>query len=95
MFEEFPRLEDAKSWAKANHRKLQSMIEVDYYDSIKKGWRATQWIEGLPVKLLLIHEKEITKSNLAGKNVVFDTVFKIIQKQDLQEIWIHQLKILC
>lgn len=95
MFEEFPRLEDAKSWAKANHRKLQSMIEVDYYDSIKNGWRATQWIEGLPVKLLLIHEKEITKSNLAGKNVVFDTVFKTIQKQDLQEIWIHQLKILC
>ena len=95
MFEEFPRLEDAKSWAKANHRKLQSMIEVDYYDSIKKGWRATQWIEGLPVKLLLIHEKEITKSILAGKNVVFDTVFKTIQKKDLQEIWIHQLKILC
>lgn len=95
MFEEFPRLEDAKSWAKANHRKLQSMIEVDYYDSIKKGWRATCWIEGLPVKSLLIHEKQQTKISLAGKNVALDKVFKSIQHEKFQEIWISCLKIIC
>ncbi len=95
MFEEFPRLEDAKSWAKANHRKFQEIIEIDYFDSKNDGWRATEWVEGLPAIDLLIHEKLQTKGNLAGKNVVFDTVFKTIQKQDLQEIWIHQLKILC
>ncbi|MDM8282521.1 hypothetical protein [Lactobacillus gallinarum] len=95
MFEEFPSLEEAKKWAKTTNRKLQSIIEVDYFDSNKNAWLATEWVEGIPSKSLLIHEKKPTNSNLAGKNVVFDTVFKTIQKQDLHEIWIHQLKILC
>ena len=54
MFEEFPSLQDAKRWAKANQRKLQSIVEVDYYDSTKNAWRATRWIEGLPEKSFLI-----------------------------------------
>ena len=95
MFEEFPTLKDAKRWAKANHRRLQVIVEADYYDDKQKAWRTSVWIEGIPSKTLLIHEKKPTKKNLAGKEVVFDTVFKTIQKQDLQEIWIHQLKILC
>jgi len=95
MFEEFPRIQDAKKWAKANKRKLQSIVEIDYYDSTKNAWRATRWIEGLPAQSLLIHEKQCNKANLAGKNVVFDTVFKTIKKQNLQEIWIYQLKIIC
>lgn len=32
MFEEFPTLKDAKRWAKANHRRLQVIVEADYYD---------------------------------------------------------------
>lgn len=95
MFNEFPRLKDAVCWAKANQRKLQSIVEVEYYDSKKHAWHATKWVEGLPAMDLLIHEEEITKSSLAGKNVGFDTVFKTVQKHDLQEIWINQLKILC
>ncbi|OXC33605.1 hypothetical protein [Lactobacillus crispatus] len=95
MFNEFPRLKDAVCWAKANQRKLQSIVEVEYYDSKKHAWRATLWVEGLPAQSMLIHEEKQSKCGLTGKNVVFDTVFKTIQKQDLQEIWIHQLKILC
>ena len=44
MFEEFPRAIDARRWAKANHRKLQVIVEVDYYDDNKKAWRATEWL---------------------------------------------------
>lgn len=95
MFEEFLSLESAKKWAKANNRKLQSIVEVDYYDSTKNAWRATRWIEGLPAQSLLIHEKQCNKANLAGKNVVFDTVFKSIQHENFQEIWVNCLKILC
>ena len=95
MFEEFPSLQDAKRWAKAHQRKLQSIVEVDYYDSTKNAWRATRWIEGLPAQSLLIHEKQCNKANLAGKNVVFDIVFQTIKKQHFQEIWVNCLKILC
>ncbi|WP_270749197.1 hypothetical protein [Lactobacillus amylovorus] len=95
MFNEFPRLKDAVCWAKANHRELQSLIEVNFYDDKTRTWHATKWVEGLPAMDLLIHEEEITKSSLAGKNVAFDTVFKSFQHDNLQEIWIHQLKIIC
>lgn len=95
MFEEFPRIQDAKKWAKANKRKLQSIVEVDYYDSTKNAWRATRWIEGLPAQSLLIHEKQCNKANLAGKNVTFSNVFKSVQHDDYQEIWISCLKIIC
>lgn len=95
MFEEFPSLESAKKWAKANHRKLQSLIEVDFYDDKAQVWHATKWVEGLPAETLLIHEKQHVKADLFGKNVVFDTVFKTVRKRNLQEIWVHQLKILC
>lgn len=95
LFGDFPRLQDAKRWARDNERACQDIIEVEYFDNKLDGWRATEWVEGLPARNLLIHEKRQTKGNLAGKNVVFDTVFKTIQKQDLHEIWIHQLKILC
>lgn len=94
MFVEFPKLENAKRWAKANHRKFQSIIEIDYFDNKANVWHATQWIEGLPAQELLIHEKQQTKSNLNGKTVVFDTVFKTKYKQNLQEIWVNCLKIL-
>ena len=56
MIFEFPRLSDAKSWAKDSKRKLQSFVEVDYFDSQEAGWRATLWTEGLPERTLLIHE---------------------------------------
>ena len=95
MFEEFPRAIDARRWAKANHRKLQVIVEVDYYDDNKKAWRATEWLEGLPTQSLLIHEKYQSKANLIGKSVVCDVVFKTVQKQNLQEIWVNCLKILC
>lgn len=95
MFEEFPRIQDAKKWAKANKRKLQSIVEIDYYDSTKNAWRATRWIEGLPEKSFLIHEKQLNKSNLTGKKVTFGNVFKSIQHENFQEIWVNCLKILC
>lgn len=91
MFVEFPKLENAKRWAKANHRKLQSLIEVNFYDDKTRTWHATKWVEGLPAMDLLIHVRQQTKCNLTGKSVVFDTVFKTIQKQDLQEIWVNHL----
>ena len=95
MFEDFPRLEDAKKWAKGSKRKLQSFVEVDYFDSQEDGWRATLWTEGLPEKSLLIHEKQLNKSNLTGKKVTFGNVFKSIQHDNYQEIWISCLKIIC
>lgn len=94
MFEEFPSLESAKKWAKANQRKLQSIVEVEYYDSKKHAWRATEWLEGLPAKSLLIHEKKRSKVNLISKSVVFDTVFKTISKQHLTEIWVNRLVVI-
>lgn len=95
MFEEFLRLSDAKRWAKATNRNPQSMIEVDYYDSIKKGWRATLWTEGLPEKDLLIHERQPNRRILSGKNVTFSDAFKSVQHENFQEIWVNCLKILC
>ena len=95
MIFEFPRLSDAKSWAKDSKRKLQSFVEVDYFDSQEAGWRATLWTEGLPERTLLIHEKKPTKFSLAGKNVFWDKVFKSVQRtQNLQEVWVSCLKIL-
>lgn len=91
MFNEFPRLKDAVCWAKANQRKLQSIVEVEYYDSKKHAWHATKWVEGLPAMDLLIHVRQQTKCNLTGKSVVFDTVFKTISKQQLKEIWVNRL----
>ena len=91
MFQEFPSLEDAKRWAKFNHRKLESIIEIDYFDNQNNVFHATNWVEGLPDQSLLIHARQQTKCNLTGKSVVFDTVFKTIQKQDLQEIWVNHL----
>lgn len=95
MFNEFPRLKDAVCWAKANHRELQSLIEVNFYDDKTRTWHATKWVEGLPAMDLLIHEEEITKSSLAGKNVTFSNIFKSVQHDDYQEIWISCLKIIC
>ena len=95
MFEEFPTLEDAKKWAKDSKRKLQSLIEVDFYDDKAQFWHATKWVEGLPATSLLIHEKKPTKTNIAGKNVTFSNVFKSVQHDDYQEIWISCLKIIC
>lgn len=94
LFGDFPRLQDAKRWAKATNRNLQSVIEVDYYDSKKHAWRATEWLEGLPAKSLLIHEKKRSKVNLISKSVVFDTVFKTISKQHLTEIWVNRLVVI-
>lgn len=95
MFEEFPRIQDTKKWAKDSKRKLQSLIEVDFYNDKSQAWHATQWIEGLPEKTLLIHEKKSTKASLAGKNVAWDKVFKSIQHENFQEIWVNCLKIIC
>lgn len=91
MFEDFPRLEDAKKWAKGSKRKLQSFVEVDYFDSQEDGWRATLWLEGLPAQDLLIHVRQQTKCNLTGKSVVLDAVSKTVQKQHLKEIWVNRL----
>ena len=84
-------MKDAVCWVKANHRELQSIIEVDCYDSKKHAWRATLWVEGLPAQSMLIHEEKQSKCGLTGKSVVFDTVFKTISKQQLKEIWVNRL----
>lgn len=94
MFNEFPRLKDAVCWAKANHRELQSLIEVNFYDDKTRTWHATKWVEGLPAMDLLIHVRQQTKCNLTGKSVVLDVVSKTVQKQHLKEIWVNRLTVI-
>lgn len=95
MIYECPSLQDVRRWAKDSKRELQSMIEIDYFDNQKCGWFATEWVEGLPAKTFLIHEKKQAKNNLARKIVSFDNILKSIKHDpNFQEIWVSRLKIL-
>lgn len=92
--DDFPRLSDAekmKIWA--FNQKPQLLIEVDRYDTKKDGWLATEWLSGLPVLDVLIHEEANTPSSkVIGKMVTFDRIIKTVEhfgQKKWLEIWIN------
>lgn len=96
----FPRLQDVEKLKKlACDGKLQSVIEVDYFDAKRDGWNATQWIMGLPAMDMLIHEEKPQVQDLAGKIVTFDDVNKCVKhvnrsQKSWLEIWIPSFRII-
>lgn len=97
---DFPRISDVKKmkdWA--SNGKLQSSIEVEYFDTDHDGWRATLWIMGIPEPMpLLIHEETPTaQDELIGKIVTFDNVIKSVQHMGQNkwlEMWIPSFRVI-
>lgn len=92
--EDFPRLSDAekmKIWA--FNQKPQMFFEIDGYDPKNDAWHATEWLSGLPILDVLIHEKSHTVSDgLVGKMVTFDSMTKAVKHYKPKkwlEIWIN------
>lgn len=100
--DKFPRLKDVNELKKmACDGKLQSVIEVDSFDTKRDGWNATQWIMGLPAMDMLIHEEKpkLPFQSLVGKTVTFDDVNKCVKHVDSSqkswlEIWIPSFRII-
>ena len=94
--DKFPRLKDVNELKKmACDGKLQSVIEVDSFDTKRDGWNATEWIMGLPAMDVLIHEEtpKLPFQSLVGKTVTFDDVTKYVKhtskgQKSCLEIWI-------
>ena len=92
--DDFPRLSEAekmKIWA--FNQKPQMFFEIDRYDPENDGWRATEWLSGLPVLDVLIHEKSHTAdADWIGKMITFDQMTKAVKHYKPKkwlEIWVN------